>query len=451
MVASVPILEKRIKQSQDAQDKLKKETQDTIKKYTDALGVDLTPSSSIVPIKPTGTTPTDTKFLDEQKKEIENATADYIKLKSKADKDKNEYDIALAKESDTLKKQEITDKFTYESDILAEETRLMLKLQKELAKAKSKEDIQNLKDASAKELQAFTDAETAKYAGKIETITALKLSEEATKKLAGIDPLKELEDNNKDYIAEQKDFADKEKEIQDRALEDAWSNAQRKKALKEQEIADNKEIADRVIADLEKEYQSTASYKAKKEQLNAIERTKESAQLAYNQMVAQLSQDIIDGKVQSLGDYAAIIGKQLQVTLTNIAIDSGFKAMYETAMALAAGSGPAGALMFGNSADHWKAAGTFAATAAAAGLGAVAAGGVAHMGTPPKDTDKNKDKLETPTGTDVAKTQATATKALEDKKPIYISEADAKKMAIFAVDAVNKGMMLGRPLEVLRK
>jgi hypothetical protein len=183
-------------------------------------------------------------------------------------------------------------------------------------------------------------------------------------------------------------------------------------------------------------------------QKNAMQRAQDSAQLAYNQMTAQLSQDIIDGKVQSLGDYAAIIGKQLQITLTNIAVESGIQSLWETAQGIAMTA-------IGNlpsATSHFTAAGTYAATAAAAGLGAVAAGGVAHMGTPAKSGNSGGGgNIETPTGTDTTKTQTAATKALEDKKPIYISEADAKKMAIFAVDAVNKGMMLGRPLEVLRK
>jgi hypothetical protein len=406
------------------------------------------------PKKPPGNVPVDTKFLDEQKKEIENATADYKKLQAKSQDDKNKYDLDLAKESDILKKQEITDKFTYESDILAEETRLMLKLKNSLSKATSEKDIQNLKDASAKELQAFTDAETAKYAGKIEILNkteeeakkAKKLAEEAEKrrvedlKLSVNDPnaswnasFKASEDNQKKEIEAKQKYINDLQALSDKKVYD--------------ENASFNASWDASEANIAKAKANSAEQLAINAQNNAMQRTQDSAQLAYNQMTAQLSQDIIDGKVQSLGDYAAIIGKQLQITLTNIAVESGIQALWETAQGIASQAATFG-IPNPVSAAHFTAAATYAATAAAAGLGAVAAGGVAHTGTSTagNTAPTPTPAIETPTGTDTTKTQTAATKALTETEVIYISPSDWIKTDLSHIESVNRGLMRGKKL-----
>lgn len=338
----------------------------------------------------------------------------------------NALKIDLAKEEEPFKRQEMINKFMFEKDLLIEESRLMLKLKDDLAKAKNEEDIARIKKASDAELQAFTDNLTKEYTIKV---SKLSQSEKVYKE--------SLEKDKKD--ARNDDEEEKRKSGYDR-LEKLGEEAALERELKKENLQNEKDYnfeLERLGIDAAIERDKLRiDNVAKEKQKSDKDRVIATKDIAYKRMTADIEEQILTGKTENIGEFINVLAEQLKATLTNIAIESGIQSLFSLAKGFAfSAEGKAD-----DASKEFAASATFATTAAAAGMGAVAAGAAAN-GTASSSN-------ETPTNSDVTSTTNKVKESIKEPEVIYISESDMKKLSFGMVDSINKalgeGKLLGR-------
>ena len=220
------------------------------------------------------------------------------------------------------------------------------------------------------------------------------------------------------------------------ALELADRNTAEENALKthkfenekEREREENKKSKENFEKALEDRYKIN---KVENDRLTLLEETRLSAKKGLALAETKLTSDLVSGQKASLGEYANVIAQQLEITLTSIAVESGIKALWETAQGLAnmaIGRGVTANI-------HFKAAAGFGGLAAKAGLGATAAN--AAVGYP-----------ETPSNDEADNVAIVASEDIENEQPVYISKSDWQRMAFANVDSINEALLQGKSLKV---
>ena len=220
------------------------------------------------------------------------------------------------------------------------------------------------------------------------------------------------------------------------ALELADRNTAEENALKthkfenekEREREEDKKSKENFEKALEDRYKIN---KVENDRLTLLEETRLSAKKGLALAETKLTSDLVSGQKASLGEYANVIAQQLEITLTSIAVESGIKALWETAQGLAnmaIGRGVTASI-------HFKAAAGFGGLAAKAGLGATAAN--AAVGYP-----------ETPSNDEADNVAIVASEDIENEQTVYISKSDWQRMAFANVDSINEALLQGKSLKV---
>jgi len=236
---------------------------------------------------------------------------------------------------------------------------------------------------------------------------------------------------NEIMIEEMRAAADEEYQLRLKAIED-------EKYLDDMQRQERIQAAEKWKEDKDKELQDRFNItKSSNEQLNFLEETRLSAKKGFINAENQLVNNLVEGQKVSLANYANIIAKQVEMTLTQIGIEAGVKSLWEAAQALAsyALKKPVTGYM------HTQAAIGFAGVAAAAGLGATAAHSVGSATT--------TDTAETPTSED-AKSVAIST-AENQPKQLIINESDHQKMRGTLVESLNTALDEGYSLKKVRQ
>ena len=229
------------------------------------------------------------------------------------------------------------------------------------------------------------------------------------------------------------------------ALELADRNTAEENALKthkfenekEREREENKKSKENFEKALEDRYNIN---KVENDRLTLLEETRLSAKKGLALAETKLTSDLVSGQKASLGEYANVIAQQLEITLTSIAVESGIKALWETAQGLAnmaIGRGVTANI-------HFKAAAGFGGLAAKAGLGAT----VAHAAVGATETNAAVGATETPSNDEADNVAIVASEDIENEQTVYISKSDWQRMAFANVDSINEALLQGKSLKV---
>ena len=229
------------------------------------------------------------------------------------------------------------------------------------------------------------------------------------------------------------------------ALELADRNTAEENALKthkfenekEREREEDKKSKENFEKALEDRYKIN---KVENDRLTLLEETRLSAKKGLALAETKLTSDLVSGQKASLGEYANVIAQQLEITLTSIAVESGIKALWETAQGLAnmaIGRGVTANI-------HFKAAAGFGGLAAKAGLGATAA----HAAVGATETNAAVGATETPSNDEADNVAIVASEDIENEQTVYISKSDWQRMAFANVDSINEALLQGKSLKV---
>ena len=229
------------------------------------------------------------------------------------------------------------------------------------------------------------------------------------------------------------------------ALELADRNTAEENALKthkfenekEREREEDKKSKENFEKALEDRYKIN---KVENDRLTLLEETRLSAKKGLALAETKLTSDLVSGQKASLGEYANVIAQQLEITLTSIAVESGIKALWETAQGLAnmaIGRGVTANI-------HFKAAAGFGGLAAKAGLGATAA----HAAVGATETNAAVGYPETPSNDEADNVAIVASEDIENEQTVYISKSDWQRMAFANVDSINEALLQGKSLKV---
>ena len=229
-----------------------------------------------------------------------------------------------------------------------------------------------------------------------------------------------------------KDALEEQNKLAKDALELADRNTAEENALKthkfenekEREREEDKKSKENFEKALEDRYKIN---KVENDRLTLLEETRLSAKKGLALAETKLTSDLVSGQKASLGEYANVIAQQLEITLTSIAVESGIKALWETAQGLAnmaIGRGVTANI-------HFKAAAGFGGLAAKAGLGATAA----HAAVGATETNAVVEATETPSKTPLNDDDDDDNVAVGISEDIvYMSKSDWQRMT----DSINE-------------
>jgi hypothetical protein len=314
------------------------------------------------------------------------------------------------------------------------------KAEKEAAKEREKQKKEETKQRVAESKREAT-------ALSIRTENRLKEYEKELKEKQKLDEKAQREKERK----HEKDLKDIEK-FEEEARDARWeayekSKKQQEKVTKDKKDHDKKmqDMAEDVAKDIKKH---EADIYAVVEQSNKKQEAVSESRIAVKKAENQLVDDLLKGQVRAGEDYVKIITKEVQSTLTAIAVESGIQSIYNLAKGFAfAAVGKAD-----SATAAFTASATFATTAAAAGLGAVASSEVNQaIGTTSHEMEagkKTKTTADVPTNSDTNNVIDTTKDAIDVNQTIYISQADYKKMRFGMVDEINEALKDGKKLAV---
>lgn len=239
-----------------------------------------------------------------------------------------------------------------------------------------------------------------------------------------------------------KQLKEKQRKAREEAAEEEKKAAEaiaRKKEIN-QKIAD-REYAERLQNDIsqrEKEEKRVAEVKENIEDLN------EEMAKSYEDVKDVATQAIVDmllGEQKSLGEYINILAEKLSQRLAMVAAESTVMALWETAQ----GVGTLAATFGATDGGHFAAATTYAKTATAAGLGAIAANGTANA------TAKEQEQSTTITNNETQNITNVKNQEILQSNNVVISENDYKRyVRDTQLPAIQKALDSGATLRIQR-